>query len=224
LRENEFACYGFVINNYHITVRRLYLVLLLSIAWMASANALPVTTFSTNTAGGFDAWIYPTLSDGTFSLQSGIYTLPYAVNPGYVIILDDPALGVKDTSNWSDVIRFINNGSGKAFTMQMFVGGPDQASYFPSLSKVMNSSHVFITESGATNGGFTDFTDYSVTGVKPRNYHFFTGVFAVPDSGSTMLLLAIATGFLFMIHTVVKKGARGGLLRKTAIRIVVTNR
>ena len=201
-------------------MRRLYLVLLLSVAWMASVYALPVTTFTTNASGGFDAWIYPTLSDGTYSLQSGIFTLPFSVNPGYVIILDDPALGTKDTSNWSDVIRFINNGSGKALTMQMFVGGPDQASYFPSLSKVMNSSHVFIPEAG---GGFTDFTDYSVTGAKPRNYHFFTGVFAIPDSGSTMLLLALATGLLFLIHAVERKAALFGLLRKAAIRTLGTN-
>src|SRR5207237_8452807 len=98
-------------------------------------------------AGGFAAYVEPTLADGTFSFQIAIFTLPIAVNAGFVIILDDPSVSAKDTSNWSDVIRFINNGTGKATTMQMFTGGPDQASYFPSLTKVLNSSHVFITES-----------------------------------------------------------------------------
>ena len=43
---------------------------------------------------------------------------------------------------------WLNNGSGKALTVQMFAGGPDQASYFPSLSKVMNSSPLRVTIEG----------------------------------------------------------------------------
>jgi hypothetical protein len=98
------------------------------------------------------------------------------------------------------VIHFINNGAGKAFTMQMLVGGPDQASYFPALAKVLKSPHSFIAETSAMNAGFTNFTDYAVAATRVRSYHFFTAAFSVPDSGSTLLLLALALGLLFVIH------------------------
>jgi VPDSG-CTERM motif len=176
---------------------------LLSGAFISVAHAFPVTSFTTNSSGGFGAVVYPTLADGTFTSQSAIFTLPFAVNPGYVIIVDDPTVSNRNTSNWSDVIRFIGNGTGKATTMQMFTGGPDQTSYFPSLAKVMNSPHVFITESSATGGGFTDFTDYSVSTNKVRNYRFYTAaapLVATPDSGSTLTLLGVALCALFFVR------------------------
>jgi hypothetical protein len=175
----------------------------LSVALISAAHALPVTTFTANASGGFDAFVYPTLANGSFASQSANFALPFAVNPGYVIIVDDPTVSQKTTSNWSDVIRFINNGTGKATTMQMFAGGPDQASYFPSLAKVMNSPHVFLTESSATGCVFTDFTNYSINTNKVRNYHFFTAaapLAAVPEGASTLLLFAIALFALFMLH------------------------
>jgi hypothetical protein len=86
--------------------------------------------------------------------------------------------------------------------MQMLSGGPNQASYFPALSKVLKSPHVFLNEASATNGGFTKFTDYSVSKntKKMRNYRFFTAALAVPDGDSTLVLLAIALSGLFFLR------------------------
>jgi hypothetical protein len=89
--------------------------------------------------------------------------------------------------------------------MHKLTGGPNQASYFPWLSKVLKSPHVFLNEASATNGGFTPFTDYSVNGKKVRNYSFFTVVIAVPEGGSTLVLLATALFGLFLLR---KKLAR----------------
>ncbi|MDB6147218.1 MAG: hypothetical protein JWO45_882 [Spartobacteria bacterium] len=184
-------------------MRKAFLVLVFAIGLAASAQALPVTSFTTTPDGGFVAYVYPTLADGTFSYQSPIITLPISVNAGYVVILDNLALDPKDTSNWSDVIRFIDNGTGKATTMQMFVGGPDQASYFPSFNKVNNASHVFIAETSDTGGSSTQFTEYSVSGNKTREYHFFTA--AIPETGATVALLGLALAFVFALHRKLSK-------------------
>jgi hypothetical protein len=179
-------------------MRKTGIAALIALALSSTAHALPVTTFVPTTSGGFEGFVYPVLADGSFSFQSAIFALPIAVNPGFVVIVADPTLSVKDPSNWTDVIRFINDGNGKATTMQMFVGGPDQASYFPTVNKVLNASHIFIANSSLANGGWTDFTDYSVSGSKVRTYHFFTG--AIPEGGSTLALLGIAFAALFLLR------------------------
>lgn len=181
-------------------MRKTGIAALIALALSSTAHALPVTSFTTNASGGFEGFVYPVLADGTFSFQSAIFTLPIAVNPGFVIIVADPTLSVKDPSNWSDVIRFINDGTGHATTLQMFVGGPDQASYFPTVTKVLNASHVFVANASLANGGWTDFTDYSVSGTKVRTYHFFTGAITTPEAGSTLALLGIAFAALFVLR------------------------
>jgi hypothetical protein len=77
----------------------MWITAFVSVAFVSVAQALPVTTFTSNASGGFDALIYPTLTDGTFSVQSAIFTLPFAVNPGYVIIVENPSVSQKNTSN-----------------------------------------------------------------------------------------------------------------------------
>jgi hypothetical protein len=152
-----------------------------------NATGTPLTHFLPNGSGGFDAFIYPELLNGTPSLQGGIFTLPSMVNSGYVIILD-PGGSQNNTATWGDVIQFADDGHGHATTIQMLVAGPNQSSYFPSLNKVQNNPHAFIAE---TVGA--DFTDYTVTsGTQVRNYHFFTGTLSVADGGSTLIFLGAA--------------------------------
>jgi hypothetical protein len=83
------------------------------------------------------------------------------VNAGYVVILENGTSDPRNIANWSDVIHFINNGNGKATSIQMLAGGPNQAGYFPSLSTVSHGQSAFIIEAQSGNG-FTGFTDYSV--------------------------------------------------------------
>jgi hypothetical protein len=163
--------------------------LIAAVAFTATADALPYTSFTPNASGGFDAFVYPVVADGTPSLLSDIFTLPTQVNPGWVVIVEDPSLSNKNTSNWSVIAHFIDNGNGKATTLQLLTGGPDQADYFPSVNKVFNQPHAFIAENLS---GFSDFTDYSVRTQVTRNYHFYTAAFPIADSGSTFILLGIA--------------------------------
>jgi hypothetical protein len=176
--------------------RKTYLFSLAAMALAANAQAIPLTHFLPNAAGGFEAFIYPELLDGTPSVVGGIFALPQTVNAGYVIILENAASNPRDIANWSDVITFIDNGNGKATSIQMLDGGPNQATYFPSLSMVSHSPSAFVIESQNGNGftDFTGFTDYSVKSKQTtRNYHFFTGdAFSVTDSGSTLMLLGVA--------------------------------
>jgi VPDSG-CTERM motif len=174
----------------------------------ASAQAVPLTHFLSNSTGGFDAFLYPETLTGTPSLQSGIFTLPQAVNPGYVIILASPTSLFNNTSSWVDVIHFFKIGNGPVTNIQMLVGGPNQASYFPSLATVKNSPFTTIVKGQQLGSvftidpltGFTNFTDYSVRSNVTRNYHFFTGILSVPDSGSTFILLSAALGALIIFR------------------------
>jgi hypothetical protein len=162
-----------------------------------------LTHFTPNATGGFDASIYPELTNGTPSLVGGIFTLPQVVNPGYVVILQSPG-HTKKTGNWTDVIHFFDNGTGSVMGIQMLVGGSNQSSYYPSLHTVMGNPHAFIVKTQATAAnGFTTFTDYSVKTQQTRNYHFYTGIFplaAIPDAGSTLILLSLALVPLILFH------------------------
>jgi hypothetical protein len=174
--------------------RKTYLFSLAAMALVAaSAQAIPLTRFLPSAAGGFEAFVYPELLDATPSSVSSIFALPQTVNAGYVVILRNTTGDLRDIANWSDVIHFINDGNGKATSIQMLAGGPNQAGYFPSLSTVSHSPSAFIIE-GQSGNGFTDFTDYSVKSKQTtRNYHFFTAdVFSVPDSGSTLMFLGVS--------------------------------
>jgi protein with PEP-CTERM/exosortase system signal len=169
-------------------------------ALAATAQALPLTHFVSNATGGFDAFIFPELLDGTPAPLGGIFTLPQPVNAGYVIILKDGTNDPRNIANWTDVIHFIDNGRGKATTIQMMDDGPDQASYFPSLSTLRHSPVAVIVEA-KNEDGFTLFTDYSVRSKQKRNYHFFTAeAVSVPDGGSTLAFLGIAFSALIVFR------------------------
>jgi len=166
-----------------------------------STNGLAVTLthFVPNASGGFDAFVYPESTDGAPSHVGGIFTLPQVVNPGYVVILDNPASLPTNTAAWDDVIHFFDNGTGTVTAMQLLAGGPNQSSYFPSLDTVMSDPHAFIVKSGTST--MTTFTDYSVLGSRRkeiRNYHFFTAAFSLPDAGSTVVLLGFALTALIL--------------------------
>jgi hypothetical protein len=155
-----------------------------------------------NATGGFDAWIFPELTNGTPSLVGGIFDLPQVVNPGYLVILQNRRHS-NNTGNWADVIHFFDNGTASVMAIQMMVGGPNQSSYYPSLSTVMGNPHAFVTKTQAkVENGFTNFTDYSVKTKQTRNYHFYTGALglAVPDTGSTLIFLSLALVPLTLFH------------------------
>jgi len=171
---------------------------LLGVMFTLTAQATPLTHFLPNSTGGFDAFIFPELTDGTPSLQGGIFTLPQTVNPGFVVILNSATAKETDVSTWLDVIRFFDNGSGIVNSVQLLRSGPNESSYFPSLKTIMNGSHAFVTVGTDSNGMFTTFTDYSVVAAQTRNYHFYTGAFpvAIPDQGSTFTLLSLTIAAL----------------------------
>ncbi len=174
---------------------KIFVVALAALALTTSMQAVPLTHFLPNSKG-FEAFVYPELTDGTPSVVGGIFTLPQPVNAGYVIIVESQNGSRKDPTTWSNVIHFTGSGSGKATTVQMMSAGPNQASYFPSVSTLRHSPTAFVLEAPS---GFTDFTNYSVKSRKSkgvRTYHFFTGdivaIPAIPDGGSTGMLLGSA--------------------------------
>ena len=175
-----------------------------------TAHAAPMTHFLPNASGGFEAFLFPELLNGTPSLQGGIFTLPQAVNPGFVIILNSPTANQKDPKAWLDVIRFFDNGSGVVNSVQLLRSGPNQSTYFPTLKTLKKSSNAFVIVGTDLNGMFTTFTDYSVVAAQTRTYHFYTGPFpflAVPDEGATFGLLSLAILALVMLHRRLRRPA-----------------
>lgn len=157
-----------------------------------TAHAVPLTHFVSTGGNGFEAFIFPELTDGTPSVQGGVFTLPKPVHAGYVVIVRNPAEDPGNISNWTSVVHFINAGSGQATTVQLLSAGPDDASYFPSLSTVLQSHNTFIPES--QSGEFTTYT------VKSRVYHFFNAA-VVPESGSSWILLSCSLFVLAVFGT-----------------------
>lgn len=175
-----------------------------------TAHATPMTHFLPNASGGFEAFLFPELLNGTPSLQGGIFTLPQAVNPGFVIILNSPTAKQKDQKTWLDVIRFFDNGSGVVNSVQLLRSGPNQSTYFPTLKTLKKTSNAFVIVGTDLNGMFTTFTDYSVVAAQTRTYHFYTGPFpflAVPDGGATFGLLSLAILALVMLHRRLRRPA-----------------
>jgi hypothetical protein len=182
----------FVVNLAVIKKHKIFIISLAALALATSVQAVPLTHFLPKSKG-FEAFVYPELTDGTPSAVGGIFTLPQPVNVGYVIIVENQNGSRTDPTTWSNVIHFIGNRSGKARAIQMMSAGPNQASYFPSVSTLRHSPIAFVLEAPS---GFTDFTNYSVKSKKSkgvRTYHFFTAdIAAIPDGGSTGVLLGSA--------------------------------
>jgi hypothetical protein len=196
-------------NSVATKTRKNFVLFLGTLMFAATAHAVPMTHFLPNASGGFEAFLFPELTNGTPSLQGGIFTLPQAVNPGFVIILNSPTANQKDPSTWLDVIQFFDSGTGVVNSVQLLRGGPNQSTYYPTLKTVSKSADAFVTVGTDSNGMFTTFTDYSVVAAQTRTYHFYTGAFpiAVPDEGTTLGLFGLAILMLFMLHRTVRRAA-----------------
>jgi hypothetical protein len=125
--------------------------LLFVLLFAASSMATPVTNCATNPSGiGFTCNIYESLADGTPSDISNIFTLPKPATPGYVVLVDDQNADVTIPLNWSDILHFIDDGTGLSPTAQFLSKGCNDVlnpiSCFPTYNQVNTSPSIFVLE------------------------------------------------------------------------------
>jgi len=143
---------------------------------------------------GFTCNFFESLADGTPSDISNIVTLPKPASPGYVILVDNQSADLTNPLNWSDVLHFIDDGTGLAPTAQFLSNGcnnPQNAiSCFPTYNTVISNPSIFVLETQTGTGN--DYTDFTVYAPTVNTYNLYSAApvndAATPEPASVVLL------------------------------------
>lgn len=108
---------------------------------------------------GFSCNFYESLA-GVPSEVSDIVAFPsgQSTTAGYIVLLESPSSSHTDPTQWSDILQFIDNGTGNATSAQLLSSG---CNCFPSLTTVEAAPNLFLTETQTGTGNdFLDSTPY----------------------------------------------------------------
>ena len=149
----------------------------LGVASLASAGVIsgasgPPVSNCTNDVGdsGFTCNFFET-AGGAPSDSSDVVSFPsvptiQSVSAGYVVLLESPGGSQTDPTQWSDVLHFIDNGTGFATSAQLLSNG---CNCFPTSAVVNAALHAFFVENQTGVGNdFIDSTQF-VTGFNTFN-------------------------------------------------------
>jgi hypothetical protein len=154
---------------------------------VSSVSAGPISTCANHVGdSGFTCNIYETLADGTPSDASNTFSFPTAqsVSSGYIVLMDAPGADQTDSTQWSDVLHFIDDGLGQATTGQLLSIG---CNCYPTYAQVTAVAHLFMLETQVGTGNdFLDSTPY-VTGFNTFNI-FSASPDPVPEPASFALM------------------------------------
>jgi hypothetical protein len=143
---------------------------------VSNVSAGPISTCLNNTGdSGFTCNIFETLADGTPSEISNVFSFPTAqlVSAGYVVLMETPGGNQSDSTQWSDVLHFIDDGSSTATTGQLLSSG---CNCFPTFAVVNAAPNIFLTETQiGTGNDFLDSTTYAA------GFNVFNIFSAAPD-------------------------------------------
>ena len=176
------------------TIRVAFLAMLLMLL-TGVANADPLTSCVANLQGiGFTCDVHQVKADSTFSQISDIFELPSFVTAGYIVLTAD-AFNPGDTTQWQDVVRFIDNGAGNNSSIQLFTIGcntanPGDQSCLPTYSTVLSApTSDFVSFSGTPSpyvyqAGYNTYNIYA-TAYIPLPVDGGDGGNGDPNPGST---------------------------------------
>jgi len=135
------------------------LAVALGIASVASAGPI---SFCTNNIGdsGFTCNFFETTAAGVPSDTSNVVAFPVSqsTSAGYVVLLESPGGSHFDSTQWSDVLQFIDNGTGAATSAQLF---SSTSPSFPTPAQVNSAANLFLVENQTGTGNdFIDSTQF----------------------------------------------------------------
>lgn len=121
---------------------------------------------------------------GQFSLYEGagghsLIQLAAVVGPGYLVLREDPQ-GGDDTSNWSNILYFHDDGTGPSW-VDLWSNGCSE--WVGAVQSAVQNTPYLIDETAPC-------TFYKAGGA---DYYIYTGSYVVPEPGS---FLALASGLL----------------------------
>jgi hypothetical protein len=164
------------------------------------AHAGPISSCVNNTgSSGFTCSIFETDATGTPTETGSILTLPTAVGAGFLILLESPNSSHTDPTQWSDILRFIDDGTGhgSANTLQLFSDGSPS---FPVTQALAGPNAFLVENQNGVGNDFTDSTQFVVTTSSTATYNIFSDSPVnendVPEPASLALLVS---GFVALI-------------------------
>jgi hypothetical protein len=146
---------------------------------------------------GFTCNIFETLADGTPSEISNIFAFPAAqsVVSGYIVLLETPSSSQTDPTQWSDVLHFIDNGSGQATSGQLLSSG---CNCFPTSLQVNATAHAFIVE--AQTGTGNDFLDSTAFVAGFNTFNIFSAAPVSEPASIGLMASALLVAFIRIRH------------------------
>ncbi|MBZ5724495.1 MAG: hypothetical protein LAP87_05815 [Acidobacteriia bacterium] len=179
-------------------------ILLLLAAALASAG--PISSCAANAAGGVTCNIFETDAQGNPAEVSSVFALGTSVFSGWVVLLENPLAFVNDVTQWSDVLHFIDDGSGlTASTAQLLSDG---CNCFPGFDTVNAAPHVFLVETQTGTG--SDFADFTAFQAPPNTYNIFSGAPVNENEVPEPAGAPLAAGGLLVVALAIGRRARPG--------------
>ena len=146
-----------------------------ALAGAMALHAGPVSSCSPNMTVGITCNVFETDAGGNPSEMSSIFPLGTSAVAGYVVLLEMAGADPTNNANWSDVLKFIDDGSGFASTAQLLSVG---CNCFPSFATVNAAGAAFIVESSSPPTVYSPGSD---------TYNIFSAE-EVPEPGALWLL------------------------------------
>jgi hypothetical protein len=183
---------------------------LAAVIWasVSMAAASPVSNCINDVGdSGFACNFFETLANGTASQSSNVVSFPVgqSVVAGYVVLLESPSASHTDPTEWSDVLQFIDGGSGQATSGQLFSYG---CNCFPISATVNAAPSTFVLETQTGQGN--DFSDSTQFNAGFNTFNMFSAAPNTVPEPASGALVGSALVLVVVFLTLTRPKERGG--------------